>query len=461
MKLALSVLLWSHIALAISSARHHDGNTSASPQDPAPQTNLTLTAGTDVPEYTVFPVKPAKVREVLQKIKLYAEGGLVETQRSLNYPEFGGVLYWRFRATESNARMLKQALGLDATLVDTKPAAKQGDTSIPGSETASNTTNGNIPLNDLNTQSDAPQDLKVVSWPPSPPQKLDSLKYYLYNNDFAFAPMLYIIDTGLDFTNLDFNYGTFVKRWRYSRDVRRRGRATKGDDNPNSHGSCVASKAMGLINGVYKSSKLVVVKINPALPIDELVSGFDEVLLDIRDNADSMPPVVMFSLYSTESYPDFALWYPLKRSMQKIFDIGGTIVTLSGNDAEEPGRGRPVDTLPALWADDSFPLIVAGSVDNSGRTASFSQGPNHVTTWAPGVEIQCAARRSTRRLDSGTSFSVGMVAGLAAYALARDQVPYVTDARTPYGVRDWLLRRARWTRPQGQYPVIWNREQGY
>jgi len=61
-------------------------------------------------EYAVFPVNPQRVNDVFQKIRAIANGG-VDTQRSENRPEFRGVLYWKFNATESNARILQAALG--------------------------------------------------------------------------------------------------------------------------------------------------------------------------------------------------------------------------------------------------------------------------------------------------------------------------------------------------------------
>ena len=51
-------------------------------------------------------------------------------------------------------------------------------------------------LNNYVPQFDAPEDLRVVSWPPW--KSLAKLRSYLYNNDFPFAPMTYVIDIGVD-----------------------------------------------------------------------------------------------------------------------------------------------------------------------------------------------------------------------------------------------------------------------
>lgn len=173
-----------------------------------------------------------------------------------------------------------------------------------------------------------------------------------------------------------------------------------------------------------------------------------------------------------------------------IFDLGGTIVVPSGNQATTLGR-QDVDTLPALWESPAFPLIVVGAVDNMGTITPFSQGPTHVTTWAPGLQVQCA-RRYGFRTSSGTSFSTGMVrlrsflsiadislvlrrdvverkstdtqdqvAGLAAYGLALQHVAFVGSISTPTNVKNWVSNTASWVRQPPNGPrVIWNTEPG-
>ena len=67
-----------------------------------------------------------------------------------------------------------------------------------------------------------------------------------------------------------------------------------------------------------------------------------------------------------------------------------------------------MDTYPAMFLSETFPLIVVGAVNNAGRLAEFSQGPNFVTTWAPGDGVVCAQGQG-RRQASDISFSTGMV----------------------------------------------------
>lgn len=148
----------------------------------------------------------------------------------------------------------------------------------------------------------------------------------------------------------------------------------------------------------------MVIKIDESLPVREIDWAFDTVLADMRANDDAKIAVVACSINS-EIDPDPEEWGPIQSTMGRIFNQGGSIVVSSGNY----GKDRPdVDTLPAGWADAVFPLIVAGSVNNEDVLSDFSQGPSHVTAWAPGEDVQCANRGGFRQA-TGTSFSTGMV----------------------------------------------------
>ena len=100
--------------------------------------------------------------------------------------------------------------------------------------------------------------------------------------------------------------------------------------------------------------------------------------------------------------------------MENLINLGAVIVVPSGNYGE---RSFFADTVPAVFASPSkvpgrqpLPLIVAGTVDNRGAEASFSQTILSGTIWAPGVKVACAKRGwKFRPTDTGTSFSAGMV----------------------------------------------------
>lgn len=155
-----------------------------------------------------------------------------------------------------------------------------------------------------------------------------------------------------------------------------------------------------------KYSEVVVVKVDKPLPSEDILWAFATVHADIRNSRTAHPAVVVFPWTSYNDNP--VPWSKIKRFFEKIFDLGGTIIVPSGNDAMTPGRQQGVDTLPALWESPTFPLVVVGAVNNIGNIPVFSQGPIHVTVWAPGVDVRCARRYGVRD-GSGTSHSSGMV----------------------------------------------------
>ena len=146
-------------------------------------------------------------------------------------------------------------------------------------------------------------------------------------------------------------------------------------------------------------------KIDTLAGFGETMWAFDAIHTDIRNSPRAPAAVILFPWTTYQADPN--PWTFIKTFFQQIFDLGGTILVPSGNNALTPGR-QDVDTLPAAWESPTFPLIVVGAVDNTGNIASFSQGPTHVTVWAPGVNVQCAKRYGFRSA-SGTSHSTGMV----------------------------------------------------
>ena len=171
------------------------------------------------------------------------------------------------------------------------------------------------------------------------------------------------------------------------------------DDKDESHGSCVASKVAGTINGVCKHAELVVVK--TTLYGGDLVGSFNMVLEEIPRN--DRPSVVVFA--GNSKLPIGAHWPRIRTIIGKMFEDGAVVVVNSGNHA---ARSREVDTVPSLWEGGDFPLIVAGSVNTAGRESDWSQKGRHVTIWAPGEGIRCA-KNGDFRYPEGTSYSAGTV----------------------------------------------------
>ena len=209
------------------------------------------------------------------------------------------------------------------------------------------------------------------------------------------------------------------------------------DDSASSHGSCVASKAAGVINGVSKRSHLVMLKIDDS-PIN-VIWAFNTALTDIMNKNRQGKAVIAYpNTARSPSPPGFPgrPWAAAYSFMNDLFKNDVVIVVPSGNFAKETGRSL-VDTLPATLENPKFPLIVAGAVNDLGSPAMFSQGPNHVTTWASGVDVQCAQKGSPTGSQtlSGTSFATGMVR--SAEDMKWPMLIVITDCRL-HRLRTWL-----------------------
>ena len=83
--------------------------------------------------------------------------------------------------------------------------------------------------------------------------------------------------------------------------------------------------------------------------------------------------------------------------IQNLIDLGAVIVVPAGKYGE---RSSFIDPVPAILAvpsttpgRPSLPLIVAGTVDNRGVEASWSQYANIDMIWAPGITVSCAKKK--------------------------------------------------------------------
>lgn len=177
----------------------------------------------------------------------------------------------------------------------------------------------------------------------------------------------------------------------------------------NGHGSCVASKAAGATNGVSKRSELITIK--ASLRETDIVYAFAKALEDIIENNRQEKSVVIFAAAAKDGSQSWA-WNIVKAAMKNLFAADAVVVVGAGNlgDPRDPST-KIITQAPAVWEGPDFPLIVVGAVDNRGDELSWSQGPQHVTVWAPG-EVVCAIDGTLVHRDRGTSFATGMVSSL-------------------------------------------------
>ncbi|CAF9934669.1 MAG: hypothetical protein ALECFALPRED_006056 [Alectoria fallacina] len=308
-------------------------------------------------------------------------------------------------------------------------------------------------------QLNAPSDLKVVSWAPG--VLLGKTKSYAYDPENGGEAIIYIIENGIDKRNREFAWPP--QDWLYAPSVSR----TETDDDPLSHGSCVASKASGDKNGVSKTTQLVIVK--SSLNVVDIAWAFQQIVNTAAKQ--NTPRVIVLLAATTKTSWHSGLFEDLRFSrlylrMQNLINLGAVVVVPSGNYGE---RSLFVDTVPAVFASPSttlgrpaLPLIVAGTVDNKGAEASWSQTSPNPMIWAPGVRVACTKRGlKLRPTDTGTSFSAGMVAGLAAYFLGMKDPPFAIGGRdTSRNLINFFQTSASWARRPGERKVIWNRLDG-
>ncbi|KAG7005697.1 hypothetical protein G7Y79_00018g045040 [Physcia stellaris] len=312
------------------------------------------------------------------------------------------------------------------------------DINPSSSKTAKSTTIAR-PDDTVLCQSDASDNLKVVSWPKT--RMFSKTVSQIFSRLGFQVSWIYGAPGGLDDPTLP----------------------VPTDHHPRSHGSCVASLAAGTKNGVSKYTSIVVVK------SAEYIADVEWAFLAIEKNMRQHPArraVIVFASASDNIYGPTTLvpypWLSIREIMKSIIDLNGIIVVGAGN-RRDGGTRRVVDTLPALFNGPDLPLVVAGSVDNGGILAPFSQGPDHVDTWAPGVEVSCTRPIMAAQMGTGTSYSAGMVAGLAAYFLGFADPPFPVGAgSTARNFKTFLGTKASWRRrPMLSPNVIWNRENGF
>ena len=183
---------------------------------------------------------------------------------------------------------------------------------------------------------------------------------------------------------------------------------SRKDTHPRGHGTCVASKAVGSINGVSKASHLVPVKI--AYNIESLSEAIEAILDDIHTHRRGGAAVIVCSVGTRSTIMNLRAGslrplYDAVEILNSEFNI--MVVYSAGNHAE---REREIDTYPAFAAQPYDGQITVGSTTSYGVRSTFSQA-NHLTLWAPGEKVACAGLQGEGQtvLKTGTSFAAPAV----------------------------------------------------
>lgn len=236
---------------------------------------------------------------------------------------------------------------------------------------------------------------------------------------------VYVVDTGIRSTHLDFAGRVDTQNWFSAIDD------GYGGEDCNGHGTMVAGLIAGTTFGVAKLATLHSVRVLDCAgvgTVSNLVAGLDWVVArqtpapKVRGKVPPPPPppaVINLSLRSLGSAA-------IDAAVQSALTVGVAVVAAAGNDAGDacgysPGR------LPSV-------LTVAASNDADNLWV-YSNGGACVKLVAPGVRVATTTRLSDGSWGyfTGTSAAAALVAG--TLALFRSAAP----ATTPQEVQNQLV----------------------
>ncbi|KAK4979605.1 hypothetical protein LTR28_003706 [Elasticomyces elasticus] len=315
---------------------------------------------------------------------------------------------------------------------------------------------------EFTSQNKAVAELVVLSQPKTVPD-YTKLQNYVYNVNAGQGTYIYIVEEGIDVETDDLD--SKVNQYIFSKTKQKSGNQ---DDSEDGHTTCVASKAAGKNFGVAKKAELVSVKTSISDPRD-ISSIFDQILSDVQKKKRQGKAVINLSWGvappSNGVVPQH--WLIAARHLRKLMNEEDVIVVGSaGNHRQYPGREN-IDRYPKIFAADDFPIINVGNTLANGNANKYSQIGPKLHVWAVGTDITCASAKrkdpnkpwSPDRKNYGTSFAAPQVAGLLAYFLSLDTVPFSTKHGTlALNARNFMRDRASYQRggPGGIANVAWN-----
>lgn len=157
--------------------------------------------------------------------------------------------------------------------------------------------------------------------------------------------------------------------------------------NRKSHGTCMASKICGKINGVAKQTKVIPVIVG--VDFKSFLAGLNEVLSMIpqrRDNGEVLPGKTVLAM--SLGWPPSKVSVPAanlcRRLLQSIMDLGVIVVNSAGNDASQTTYRTD---YPAQLSSPTFPLITVGGITLDFERYQTSQDAD---VYLVGKEVDCA-----------------------------------------------------------------------
>ncbi|WKY46419.1 S8 family serine peptidase [Eubacteriaceae bacterium ES3] len=213
-----------------------------------------------------------------------------------------------------------------------------------------------------------------------------------------------VLDTGLDLSAEDLA-GRITDGYDYIKN-------TSDMTDTDGHGTMVASAIAALADngiGIAGAAGTANVKIAP-YRVGEASLDNDAVYEAIMDAANREEVRIINLSFGSNVYNE--------RQAQAIafaIEQGKIIIAGAGNHGEE------VDGVDPYYYPASYPGVISvGSVGKDGEIAAFSQTNDAVDVYVPGESLTLLSINNRYVWESGTSFSTGIVSGIAASLLAQN-----------------------------------------
>ena len=216
---------------------------------------------------------------------------------------------------------------------------------------------------------------------------------------------IYVLDTGIDPDRAEFE-------GRVSAGTTMVGGRSDGLEDPDGHGTGMASLAGGSVHGTAKAATLIPVRVGndgENIGQDQVVAGFDWIY------ANGIAPAVV--TYSISNHGDFSCQLfgegcnAVRYAVQGLWDRGIVTVHAAGNDGND---------ACSQYVNRSDKVIVAGATapDAIDGWPWFANYGGCVTLEAPGLGVGFAQPGSDNEVfGDGTSISAPLIAGVIAQIL--------------------------------------------
>ena len=386
----------------------------------------------------------------------------------------GGVAFWLAKITPSQSKALMQDAAAVRAVTANRPYKNDNLRRVYSSAHKRQVPTANYQKSHLKkrdsltvlTQSPADSSLAFLST--SRRSQGASKPHYTYSF-FSYAGRgvrIYLIDSGLDYLNFEFDHlndGTAEPyprlEWIFAEDVP----AQKGDMDREGHGTCLSSKIVGKDCGVAKEASLVIAK--TSLSLGSFLDVLGKVVQHIQTRMDTWGWIIV-NISAGWSFVDPSSdlnAIKMRDYIAALTNVYQVVVVVSAGPDHQNNFGN-INTYPALFSLDHNIITVGAvsSTNNNNQGTSYGQrypwscGGDALTVSAPGLG-KCSTTNDVTLNDwEGASFAGAVVSGLVATFLSIPVLHnyFAAQASIPAAVRDYVEKMQR-RRFQAQL-AVWN-----